>query len=97
MNFNEITISDILVIIAGITTIVGFITKVTSPYTDLKNRITKIEQHQDADNQRLKALEDDTRLILKATRVLVAHSVTNNNTGELKRVQEEIDTYLINK
>lgn len=97
MNFNNITIGDVLVIIAGITTIVGFITKITSPYQELKSRIQKIEEHQDNDNERLKALEDDTRMILKATRVLVAHSVTNNNTGELKRVQEEIDNYLINK
>ena len=97
MNFNDITIGDILVLIAGVTTLIGFITKITSPYTDLKNRIQKVEEHQDTDNKRLKALEDDTRLILKATRVLVAHSVSNNNTGELKKVQSEIDNYLINK
>ena len=97
MNFNDITIGDILVLIAGVTTLIGFITKVTSPYTDLKNRIQKIEEHQDSDNKRLKALEDDTRMILKATRVLVVHGATNNSKGELKKVQEEIDTYLINK
>lgn len=97
MNFNDITIGDILIIIAGITTILGFITKVTSPYQELKNRMQKVEEHQANDNERLKALEEDTRMILKATRVLVAHSVTNNNTGELRRVQEEIDNYLINK
>ena len=97
MNFNDITMGNILVLIAGVTTLIGFITKITSPYTDLKNRIEKVEEHQDTDNKRLKALEDDTRLILKATRVLVAHSVSNNNTGELKKVQSEIDNYLINK
>lgn len=97
MNFNNITIGDILVVVAGITTLIGFFTKVTSPYTELRNRIQKVEEHQANDNERLKALEEDTRMILKATRVLVAHSVTNNNTGELKRVQEEIDNYLINK
>lgn len=97
MNFNDITIGDILVLIAGLTTLIGFITKVTSPYTELKSRLEKVEEHQNNDNERLKALEDDTRMILKATRVLVAHSVSNNNTGELKRIQEEIDNYLINK
>lgn len=97
MNFNDITMGNIVVLIAGLTTLIGFITKITSPYTDLKNRIEKVEEHQDTDNKRLKALEDDTRLILKATRVLVAHSVSNNNTGELKKVQSEIDNYLINK
>lgn len=97
MNFNNITIGDILVIIAGITTIIGFISKVKTPVDSFNARITKIEQRQAKDDERLKALEDDTKLILKATRVLIAHSVTNNETGELRKVQAEIDEYLINK
>lgn len=97
MNFNNITVGDILVIIAGITTIIGFISKVKTPVDSFNARITKIEQRQAIDDERLKALEDDTKLILKATRVLIAHSVTNNETGELRKVQAEIDEYLINK
>ena len=97
MNFNSLTIGEIVVIIAGITTIAGFVTKITSPWNELKTRIEKIENHQANDNERLKAMEEDTRLILKATRTLVLHSVTNNSTGELKKIQEEIDNYLINK
>lgn len=97
MNFNNITIGDILVIIAGLTTIIGFISKVKTPVDSFNTRITKIEQRQAKDDERLKSLEDDTKLILKATRVLIAHSVTNNETGELRKVQAEIDEYLINK
>lgn len=97
MNFDNITMGEIVVLIAGVTAITSFITKLTSPFTELKTRIEKIETHQDNDNKRLEELEKDTKMILKATRVLVAHSVSNNNTGELKRVQEEIDNYLINK
>lgn len=97
MNMNDITIGDLLVIIAGLTTIIGFITKVMSPYTDLRKRIEKVEEHQANDLERLKTMENDMRMMLKATRVLVAHSVTNNNTGELKKVQAEMDDYLVNK
>ncbi len=97
MNFNNITVGDILVIIAGLTTIIGFISKVKTPVDSFNARITKIEQRQAIDDERLKSLEDDTKLILKATRVLIAHSVTNNETGELRKVQAEIDEYLINK
>jgi hypothetical protein len=68
-----------------------------SPYTDLRKRIEKVEEHQANDLERLKIMENDMRMMLKATRVLVAHSVTNNNTGELKKVQAEMDDYLINK
>ena len=97
MNFNDVTIGDLLILIAGLTTIIGFIAKMTSPFSELKQRLDKVEQHQANDNERLKTLEEDTRMILKATRVLVMHSVSSNNTGELKKVQAEMDDYLINK
>ena len=97
MNFDNITIGDVLVILAGLTTIIGFVTKIKTPVDNFNNRIVKIEQHVDSDNERLKSLEEDTKLLLKATRTLISHSVTNNNTGELKKVQTEIDEYLINK
>lgn len=97
MNLENITIADILVLIAGVTTIVGFISKLTSPYSELKTRITKIEQHQDSDNIRLKQVENDTKMILKATRVLVEHSYTNNATGKLEKIKLDLDDYLINK
>lgn len=97
MSFNNITIGDILVIIAGVTTIIGFVSKVKTPVDSFNARLTKVEQHQANDNEKLKELENDTKLLLKATRTLISHSVTNNSTGELKKVQAEIDEYLINK
>lgn len=97
MNFNNITVGDLIVLIAGITTIVGFVAKIKTPVDNFNARIAKIEERQKNDDERLKSLEEDTKLILKATRVLIAHSVTNNETGELRRVQAEIDEYLINK
>lgn len=97
MSFNELTISDLVVIIGSLMAIISFATRIASPITALNKRIEKIEEHQNADNERLKALEGDCRMILKATRVLVAHSVNGNSTGELKRIQNEMDEYLINK
>ena len=97
MDFNTITIGQVLVLIAGITAIASFISRVASPFNDLKQRVGKVEEHQNSDLERLKALEDDTKMILKATRTLINHSITNNSTGELKRIQNEIDEYLINK
>lgn len=97
MNFNEITIGELLVVIAGITAIVSFVTKMTSPFTELRNRMDKVEAHINNDNIRLKALEEDTKMILRATRVLVMHGASNNEKGELKKIQNELDEYLINK
>ena len=97
MNFNDITIGQLLVLIAAITAIATFISKVTTPVKTFEKRVSDLEQHLDNDNKRLKLLEQDTRLILKATRVLVLHGISSNNTGELKEIQEEIDDYLISK
>lgn len=97
MNFNDITIGQLLVLIAAITAIATFIGKVSTPVKTFEKRVSDLEQHLDNDNKRLKLLEQDTRLILKATRVLVLHGISSNNTGELKEIQEEIDDYLISK
>ena len=97
MDFNNITIGEIIVLCAGITAIVSFVTKMTSPFTELKTRMDKVEAHINNDNIRLKSLEEDTKMILRATRVLVAHGASNNEKGELKKIQSEIDEYLINK
>ena len=67
------------------------------PIKTFEDRVKSLEDHQDNDNKRLKQLEEDTRMILRATRVLVAHSATNNEKGELKKIQNDIDEYLINK
>lgn len=97
MNFNEITLGQILEIGSVITAIVLLYKNATAPVKSFAKRVSDLEAHIDNDNKRLKALESDTKMILKATRVLVAHSVNGNSTGELKKVQTEIDDYLINK
>ena len=97
MNFEQITIGEILQIGSVITALILLYNNATKPVKSYTKRLEDLEQHLDNDNKRLKVLEEDTRMILKATRVLVIHSVSNNDTGELKKIQEEIDEYLINK
>ena len=88
MNFNDITIGQLLVLIAAITAIATFIGKVTTPVKTFEKRVSDLEQHLDNDNKRLKLLEQDTRLILKATRVLVMHSVSSIILENLKKYKK---------
>lgn len=97
MNIEQITIGEILQIGSVLTAIILLYKNATNPVKSFAKRVEDLEEHLDNDNRRLKVLEEDTRMILKATRVLVMHSVSNNNTGELKKIQEEIDDYLIKK
>lgn len=97
MEFNEITMSMLLSWIGGVSVIVGFVAMVGKPFKKYDERLKTIEQYKQTDNERLNDLEKDTKLILRSVKVLVAHSVSGNSTGELKKIQNEIDEYLISK
>lgn len=97
MDIEEITLGNIIQIGSVITALILLYKNATKPVKTFTKRVEDLETHLDNDNKRLKILEEDIRMILKATRVLVMHSVSNNETGELKKIQEEIDEYLINK
>lgn len=93
----QITLSEIVVGLGLIVALFGYVKTLTAPITEFKREVEAIKLHQDNDNKRLNTLEKDTRMILKATRTLVAHGVDSNHTGELKKMQDELDEYLINK
>ena len=97
MDINNITIGQIIEIGSVITALFLLYKNATQPVKSFAKRVSDLETHIDNDNKRLKALESDTKMILRATRVLVAHGASNNEKGELKKVQNEIDEYLINK
>lgn len=97
MNLENITIGQVLEFGSVLTAIILLYQKAAKPVKTFDTRVRDLESHLDNDNRRLKVLEEDTKMILKATRVLVAHEVSHNESGELKKVQDEIDEYLINK
>ena len=97
MNIENLTLGEVLQIGSVITALVLLYQKAAKPVKTFEKRVTDLETHLDNDNKRLKTLESDTKLILKATRVLVSHSMSGNDTGELKKIQDEIYNYLENK
>ena len=60
---------------------------------DLLPELLKVKDN----DEEIKGLKDDMKMVLRSIRVLVAHGATNNEKGELKRIQNELDEYLINK
>ena len=93
----EITIGQLVSWGQVIVTIAGLIVFAYKPIKKYSERLEKAESTLKDHDEEIKGLKQDTRLILKATRVLVAHGATNNEKGELNKVQAEIDEYLINK
>lgn len=67
------------------------------PRDDEKARLDALEKHVDNDNRRLNELEESNRLMLRAISQLIEHEVTGNHDGELRKVQQDINTYLINR
>ena len=80
-----------------IVTIVGLIVFAYKPIKAYNKRLDDVEKAQKDNDEEIKGLKDDMKMVLRSIRVLVAHGATNNEKGELKRIQNELDEYLINK
>ena len=67
------------------------------PQEDRLKRLERVETHLSDDNERLKDLEEASRLNLRAQLVIIQHLTTGNHTEQLEKVQDKIQLYLINK
>ena len=81
---------------AAITYIVKGIRGVKAPADDFAAKL-------DNDNRRLKELEEERdyishsiSLLMKSNLVILGHLSTNNNKGEMKKMQDEMREFLIN-
>lgn len=69
------------------------------PTKETEKRLKALEEHQDNDNERLKDLEEMTKLTLRAQLALIDSITANgdNKLDELHAVQKEIQNYLIRR
>jgi hypothetical protein len=92
--------SDI-VALCGLITAVYAVYKImkqaNKPYDDLRKTVEKHSQILDNDNKRLKATEEDNKMILQALLVIVNHSVDGNGIDKLKETRTELQEYLIKR
>lgn len=93
-----------LAICGGFTTVcvaVGWLIKLIKA---LKKPNTDINEKLDNDNKRIKELEDQLKYIsssigvlMRCDLVILGHLRTNNNTGQMSKMETEIQEFLINR
>lgn len=74
------------------------------PSDDTKEQLGAVNQKLDNDNKRIKELEDELKYISNAIGVLMrcdlvilGHLRTDNNTGQMKKMEEEITDFLVSR
>ena len=74
------------------------------PSEDTKTQFGLVNQKLDNDNKRIKELEDQLKYISNAVGVLMrcdlvilGHLRTNNNTGQMTKMEQEITDFLVDR
>ena len=96
----SITWQTILAFCGGVAVIAGavkIIWSTFSPLRELKKRVDKHDTILDKDNNRLKSIEDGQKVQCQALMCIMQHMIDGNDINNLKKVRNEINTYLINK
>ena len=105
-----ITLS-LMSIVVTITSIASAIVAVSAawkvlskPHKDVQEKFKEYDGYLTKDKERLDGLELSLRMLstdneieLKALRDIINHLRTDNNTGEMKRIEDDIDEYLIGR
>lgn len=93
----DITLNQIITGGGIITGIIALITYLTKPVKEFSSRVEKLEEHSQNDNDRLKALEADSKMSLRVLNAILGHLQTGNNTGEMAKAKSDLENYIINK
>lgn len=63
----------------------------------LEKEVLELKRKTDSDWKSISELQESTKLLLSAMLATVKHQLDGNDTSDLKRVQESLESYLINK
>jgi len=95
-----VTWQTILLISGGIitlNTLGNVVFKWTNPYREMKKKIDRHDEKLSNDNERLKEIEGDNKIILKSLLALIDNKITDNSIENLKKVRNELNNHLIDK
>lgn len=95
-----VTLGVILVVCGMLVTLwqaIKAVKEMTRPAKDLVSRVDQMEGHLANDKERLDDQEEAQKLLLRGLLVLIKHETTGNQTSDLKLLESDISTYLINK
>ena len=92
--------------------IISWVKEAKKPTDDLEHRVDELERKIDVeykalfadyevrfkrDLERLNEMENQNKLMMRAMLELLRHAETGNNTEKLKKVADEVQTYILNK
>lgn len=69
----------------------------THPLRDINKKLDTDKRRLDEHDEQIRSLKSDMKEIMLSQNVMLSHMVTNNNTGELKKRQDELSEYLIRR
>ena len=107
MNIHDLTITfqTLLAIFGAITAIVAGVSAISKMFSPFKELKKKVEQHEESlkqGNRKFEMLENELdnqgkmqREICKSLIVIMNHEVTGNSIDKLKAQQEELQKFLI--
>ena len=74
------------------------------PAEDTKARIEAVDEKLDNDNKRIRELEDQLKyisnsigILMRCDLVILGHLRTNNNTGQMTKMEKEITDFLVQR
>lgn len=94
--------------IVGVGAAVGYLLKaakpLTKPFKSMRKELTEIEEHRKVcdekfknDQQQLKALQSDVKMMLEGQLLIMKHVETGNCTGEVADGRAKLEMYLVNR
>lgn len=99
------TAKTLLAILGGFTCIVGGVTAITklfSPFKKLREQVTKHETQLSEDEAErdelrasIEAVAEADKMLCKVLLNLLDHEITGNHVDKLKKVRDELETFII--
>lgn len=91
----------VLLALAGVVVLIGNVIKTfkdwRKPHDNLNEWKRNVDDKLDADNERLKSMEDGNKVICRGILALLSHEINGNSDDKLRASQTEITNYLIDR
>ncbi len=71
--------------------------EIRRPSDDVKAKLKQHDQFLDADNKRLKEIEESNHLILQSLLAIVNHDITGNGVENMKKIRDNLQEFLVNR
>lgn len=85
-------ILTIIVLVAGV---IRIIKEVKKPNDDLRKQVEKHERYLEQDKQYLDEVSERNKVLYKSLLALIEHDIDGNSIDKLKKIRDELQTYVI--